>query len=69
MSLLLDKKITEIRSMRNISSLIEDNQALMILDIVIKLDDGSLVNGKYKSMAMIFQDRGQHVILLTWMPG
>ena len=44
LSLLLNKKITEIRSLRNTSSLIEDNRTLMILDIVVKLDDGSLVN-------------------------
>ena len=44
LSVLLDKEIVAIRSLRSQSSIIEDNQSLMLLDIVVVLNDGSIVN-------------------------
>ena len=54
LSLLLNKKIVSVRSLRERSALIIDNQSLMILDIVVELDDGSIVNVEVQKIGYNF---------------
>ena len=54
LSVLLDKEIVSIRSLRSQSSIIEDNQSLMVLDIVVILHDGSIVNVEMQKIGYLF---------------
>ena len=54
LSLLLNIPIVTIRSLRNSSSIIEDNQTLMVLDIVVELDNGSIVNIEVQKIGYAF---------------
>ena len=54
LSVLLDKKITSIRMLRGVSSLILDNTSLMILDIVVELDDGSIADVEIQKIGYAF---------------
>ena len=54
LSVLLNKEIVAIRSLRSQSSIIEDNQSLMVLDIVVVLNDGSIVNVEMQKIGYMF---------------
>ncbi len=54
LSMLLRIDIASIASLRKSSSLIEDNRTLMVLDIVVRLDDGSIVNVEVQKIGYLF---------------
>ena len=54
LSVLLNKEITSIRMLRDVSSLILDNTNLMILDIVVELDDGSIADVEIQKIGYAF---------------
>ena len=54
LSLLLQIEIVSIASLGRSSSLIEDNRSLMVMDIVVVLNDGSIVNVEMQKIGYLF---------------
>ena len=62
LSLLLRQQVKILKVLPNDSTRIADESSLLIMDIVVELEDGSIANVECQKLDMRFRDRGQPVI-------